>query len=923
MASAASSAWSSWVRYMPRSSERAASCSRSAWAYSRSRSCTSSRRPCRPRFSARPPSSFCSSASSGSRSSQPAVTVASGASGSRSRRTGWMLGRRCGPRSVTDRVTCGSRHVHVDGAPHVVQHPAQDVVVVVAHADVGVGHVSGLDPSRGRALARQVRVEHPLAVPGLHLLYAGVAGDAGVALGAQRDDTGRVSAGRPGRDMSVHDRVGPLAVQVEVVAGRVQVPGADARRPAADLGELEPFRPEEPFHVRGTGADAEGLGDAVAELAELGIVRDRVHPVGGDELRRDPSGPHRLQHVRVVVRHEVERCISVDRQSVVEPLVAIHELLDRDRGDALAAEHRQRRVELLPVVDAGGVQRSGSGARLQDDRKPHRLDECTYVFSVVSPGRGSGRYSGRTKRFLHRRFVAAQPCRAQGGPGNGAALPHLGRRECVRLDGRLQAVYPEPVLQPAHRVCHHTHVDHVRNLVVVRHPAPQLVVQVLLRGLADADHLGADLGQGAYELALVLREARLDEDHSHPGMLARTPRGGCPQDRRAGNVRTMVAAAFVAPYLLEATARFVRCAASLSGARLGLVPSEPLEGIPPELRSRLAGHWRVDNALDPRQIAEGVAGLSRQMGRIDRLVGALEQLQVPLAQVREALGIEGMDVSTAVNVRDKPRMKEVLQAAGVPCARHALVHDAAQAKSFAAEVGFPLVAKPPAGAGSQATYRLDDDAALHGWVNGVAPRGDAPGPPEGFLVGDEHTFDSVTLEGTTVWSSIADYHPPPLEVLRNPWIQWMGGLPRDPSGPEYAGIHEVGPAALRALGVTDALTHMDWFRRPDGSVAVSEVAARPPGAQLTSMHGYVHDFDLYTSWARLAVLGSFDVPERRFAAGTAYLRGMGHGRVRAVHGVDELNRQVGHLVVESRLPRQGEEASTEETGQGDGVGGGP
>jgi hypothetical protein len=378
----------------------------------------------------------------------------------------------------------------------------------------------------------------------------------------------------------------------------------------------------------------------------------------------------------------------------------------------------------------------------------------------------------------------------------------------------------------------------------------------------------------------------------------------------------MVAAAFVAPYLMEATARFVMCAAALPGVRLGLVTSDPLERIAPELRSRLAGHWRVDNALDPRQIAEGVTGLGRQMGRVERLVGALEQLQVPLAQVREATGIEGMDVNTAVNVRDKPRMKEVLRAAGVPCARHALVHDAAQARSFAAEVGFPLVAKPPAGAGSQATFRLDDGAALDGWLAAVPPRGDTPALLEEFLVGEEHTFDSVSLGGATVWSSIADYHPPPLEVLRNPWIQWAVLLPRDTSGPEYAGIHEVGPSALRALGVTDALTHMEWFRRPDGSVAVSEVAARPPGAQLTSMHGYAHDFDMYTSWARLVVLGTFDPPERQFAAGTAYLRGMGRGRVRAVHGVDDLNRQIGHLVVESRLPRQGEEAGTDYTGQG-------
>src|SRR3954452_2979145 len=173
MAYAAWSAWSSWVRYMPRSSERAASCSRSALAYSRSRSYTSSNRPCRPRLSVRPPSSPRSSASSGSRSCQPAVTMATGASRSRSRTKCWTLGRRWGPRSVTDRVMGDSSGVHVQGATHLVQHAAQDVVVGVAHADVGVGHVTGLDRLCGRARVREVRIQHPLAVLGLHLLHAG------------------------------------------------------------------------------------------------------------------------------------------------------------------------------------------------------------------------------------------------------------------------------------------------------------------------------------------------------------------------------------------------------------------------------------------------------------------------------------------------------------------------------------------------------------------------------------------------------------------------------------------------------------------------------------------------------------------------------------------------------------------------------
>ncbi|SNS27949.1 hypothetical protein SAMN04488107_2023 [Geodermatophilus saharensis] len=378
----------------------------------------------------------------------------------------------------------------------------------------------------------------------------------------------------------------------------------------------------------------------------------------------------------------------------------------------------------------------------------------------------------------------------------------------------------------------------------------------------------------------------------------------------------MVVAAFVAPYLMEATTRFVSAAAELPDVRLGLVTCEPVERVPPHLRERLAGHWRVEDALDPRQLQWAVTGLAGQVGRVERLVGALEQLQVPLAQVREALGIPGMDVRTAVNVRDKSQMKETLRAAGVPCARHALVRSPAEAVAFADEVGFPLVAKPPAGAGAQSTFRLDDGDVLRRWLAAVPLGPHDPALLEEFLTGEEHTFDSVTLGGSTVWSSIADYRPPPLEVLRNPWIQWTVLLPRDVSGPRYEGIHRWGPAALKALGVTDALTHMEWFAQPDGSVAVSEVAARPPGAQLSSMHGYAHDFDLYRAWTELVVHGRFAVPERRYAAGTAYLRGMGHGRVRAVHGLDAVQQQVGHLVVEARIPQPGQPAATDYLGEG-------
>ncbi len=378
----------------------------------------------------------------------------------------------------------------------------------------------------------------------------------------------------------------------------------------------------------------------------------------------------------------------------------------------------------------------------------------------------------------------------------------------------------------------------------------------------------------------------------------------------------MVVAGFVAPYLLGTTTRFIEAAARLPDVRLALVTCEPEDRLPPGLHDTLAGHWRINDPLDAGQIAAAVQALGERLGPVQRLLAILEQLQEPVAQVREHLGIPGMDVVTAQNFREKAQMKTVLRAAGVPCARHRLAEAPADAESFAAEVGFPLVVKPPAGAGAKSTFRLDDPGDLAAWLEVAPPRPGQPALIEEFLTGQEGSYDSVMVDGEVIWASISDYLPTPLEVLRHPWMQWVVRLPRDIGGPEYAGIRQLAPAALKALGLRTGLTHMEWFRRPDGTVAVSEVAARPPGAQITSMLCYAHDFDLYTAWARLELDGCFDPPERRWSAGTVYLRGQGAGHVRGTHGLDALPPEVRALIVDSRLPQPGQPSSGSYEGDG-------
>ncbi len=373
---------------------------------------------------------------------------------------------------------------------------------------------------------------------------------------------------------------------------------------------------------------------------------------------------------------------------------------------------------------------------------------------------------------------------------------------------------------------------------------------------------------------------------------------------------------FAAPFFMDATLRFLGGAARLPDVRLSVVSQDPAERLPADLRARLAGHWRIDNGLDPQQLVDAARGLARQLGPPTRYIAALEQLQVPLAVARETLGIPGLSAAAAANFRDKSRMKDVLRQAGVPCARHALVEDAAQAGAFAAKVGFPLVVKPPAGAGGKSTFRLDGEGDLRNFLTRYPPRAGQPTLFEEFVRGTEHSFDSVMVRGRPAWHSISRYMPSPLAVLENAWIQWCVLLPRDIGGAEYDPIREAGFSGLKALGLETGLSHMEWFRLPDGRIAISEVGARPPGAQITSLLSYAHDIDFYRAWPHLMVFEEFDPPPRRYAVGAAYIRGQGRGRVRHIHGVDEAQRRFGDLVVEARLPRQGQPPSDSYEGDG-------
>ncbi len=319
----------------------------------------------------------------------------------------------------------------------------------------------------------------------------------------------------------------------------------------------------------------------------------------------------------------------------------------------------------------------------------------------------------------------------------------------------------------------------------------------------------------------------------------------------------------------------------------------------------IAGHYQVADIGDGAQLGKA----ARALGNVDRLTGALEQLQLPMAHAREIAGVPGMLPEIARNFRDKDRMKEVLRAHGVPVAASALVTSDAELRAFIRKVGFPIIVKPQAGLGARSTQRVMNEADLAALP--FAPTGTRPLQAEQFVRAREHTCETVSIHGRGIWQSGTRYFPSPLEVLETPWVQYCVLLPRE-AEPTWSSFAATNEAALKALFGKDphvtgtALTHMEWFLCDDGAMLVNEVGARPPGVHIMPLMSLSHGVDMIRVWAELIAFDRFTPPNRTAAAGAAFFRGQGSGdRIVAVEGLERAIIETGGALVEMRTPKVG------------------
>jgi biotin carboxylase len=306
-----------------------------------------------------------------------------------------------------------------------------------------------------------------------------------------------------------------------------------------------------------------------------------------------------------------------------------------------------------------------------------------------------------------------------------------------------------------------------------------------------------------------------------------------------------------------------------------------------------------------------LAGLAevRDLGRFDALrldgVTTFSEAQIRrTAELAAGGGFAYLRPSVAAAVTDKYLQRRMLASAGLPVPRCRVVGGPGDLAGAVRAVGLPAVLKPRRGAGSAHTCRVDSLAEAD---RRLREPGAAAGPfvLEEYLVGDSSVAgprfgDYVSVESVLVGGTLRHVEVTGKFPLAPPFRETGYVVPSTLAEGDRRAVLEAAGAALRALGVTDGVTHVEVKLTPDGP-RVIEVNGR--------LGGYVADLvrqarrvDLIRLALAAAIGRDLEVPApayRRHAFQYFLTAPMEATVLRGLDGVGELARQrgIGHVEV--------------------------
>lgn len=262
----------------------------------------------------------------------------------------------------------------------------------------------------------------------------------------------------------------------------------------------------------------------------------------------------------------------------------------------------------------------------------------------------------------------------------------------------------------------------------------------------------------------------------------------------------------------------------------------------------------VEDAADQEDYVRAITNIAGSRA-IDRVVGLDEFDVMTAARVREHLQLGGMTSSHALRFRDKLSMRNIANAAGIPCPRFTGVFNQQAITNYLEDAPGPWIVKPRYEVSAFGIRKCETDTQVWDVLNGLDNRNSWRDHPsqfvlEQFIEGNVYHVDSIVENGKVLACGVSRYGTPPFSVSHYGGVFTTSIVPY--RSKERKELEKLNQELLTAFKYERGVSHAEFLQSSaDGKFYLLEVACRVGGAYIANVLEHASNFNLWREWARL------------------------------------------------------------------------
>lgn len=293
------------------------------------------------------------------------------------------------------------------------------------------------------------------------------------------------------------------------------------------------------------------------------------------------------------------------------------------------------------------------------------------------------------------------------------------------------------------------------------------------------------------------------------------------------------------------------------------IGDQPYDELTTDLKDSLNEYYKVSSLENDDEVYRAVAFLIYKHGRIDWLESNNEYWLERDARLRTDFNItSGFQASDIPHIKFKSQMKAYYAAAGIPTARYHMVDTLENCLGFAAQVNYPVVAKPDNGVGASHTFKIENEEQMKQFFELKWP--DTSYIMEEFVDGEVNSYDAIIdSQGQPMFETGNITPMSIMDIVNkndNSIFYILKHLPDD--------TRAAGRATVKSFGVKSRFVHFEFFRLlkdqeglgKKGDLVALEVNMRPSGGVTPDMIDFAHSTDVYKIWADMIAFDRSTMP---------------------------------------------------------------